>query len=195
MTDDATSSPVTAAEHVLRAVSTSDLRRTGSVKWQAVAPRHGEDRISVIRHAVTGSNTAKMYGTEVKRDFAGFARARVETILDRNADVSDSPEVFVGHADIVHGFARPPAPDAVRRGEPAEPDSDYMAALGHYAQLARAFCLFRDRADQPDVWRGAELSAPCADEPADADCVHQAPPSVSDDLGSDDSEPASNDEY
>lgn len=160
------------AEYILRALGNGDVNARRQIRWQALAPPIGEPAVSVMRLRLLGPDGAKARGLAIKGDrFVGFGRARAETYLGVAESISDSRDEFHGHADLAHGFRRPPKGESLIPGEPVDPSEEYLDALEHYLRMARVLCFFGDDTSSP-CWCGANLEMHCANEGSAETCVH-----------------------
>lgn len=163
---------VAGGEYILRAVGKDNLDARKQIRWRAVAPPDGQEVISVMRLRLLDPDSAKAQGIAIKGErFRGFGRALASTYLGIAADIADSREEFHGHADLHHGFPKPPFDGSVAPGEPNEPTPEYLAAVKHYRELANILCYFEDAAE-PGTWQGADLLAPCPKEGCEEACTH-----------------------
>lgn len=170
--EEASDIPVDADEYILRAVGKDNLDARKQIRWRALAPPDGQEIISVMRLRLLGPDAAKAQGLAIKGEkFRGFGRALARTYLDLAADIADSREEFHGHADLHHGFPKPPFDGSLVPGEPNEPTPEYLAAVKHYRDVANMLCYFEDAAE-PNRWQGADLHAACANEGCEEACVH-----------------------
>ncbi|GEC74196.1 hypothetical protein [Microbacterium maritypicum] len=163
---------VDADEFILRALDRHDVNGSKQVKWQAMAPAQTESISSVMRLRLLGPDAAKAEGIRIKGPkFVGFGRALASTYLRAAQSIEDSREEFHGHADLDHGFRRPPTGEPLLPGEPADPSDEYQVAVFHYRGIANALCYFEDATPAP-TWAGADLAAACAKEGCADPCPH-----------------------
>ncbi|MEV8249972.1 hypothetical protein AB0O87_03475 [Microbacterium sp. NPDC076768] len=162
-------------EYILRALSSDDVNGAKRVRWQAVAPRATEESASVIRLRLMGAEKAKEQALEIKHNkYCGFGRALAETFREHAPDIVDSRHHYYGHADLEHGFPRPPADPQPPPGSPVPSSSEYRAAIKHYRTIANMLCFFEDT-PSPESWSGADLEEPCTEEGCEPTCTHATP--------------------
>src|SRR5258708_2113604 len=105
--------PVADEENVVRAIFSSHVDKN-KLRKNAFYEIH--DDVSVMRHSRLGSDQCKKHALEIKPGnagikYKGLAVIGVKAVRDAKSQVSDSREVFCGHAHISHGIQVPPADD------------------------------------------------------------------------------------
>ncbi|MCT1364073.1 MULTISPECIES: hypothetical protein [unclassified Microbacterium] len=162
-------------EYILRALSSDDVNGAKRVRWQAVAPRATEESASVMRLRLMGADKAKKKALEIKgAKYCGFGRALAETFREHAREVVDSRRHYYGHADLEHGFPRPPADPPPPPGAPVPSSGAYRDAIKHYRAIANNLCFFEDT-PTPEAWSGADLEEACAEEGCEPTCTHPVP--------------------
>lgn len=143
-------------ENIARALKLSvhfDARKN-VLKHNCFRPKAGGAIVSVIR-SVIGENACKSHGLRIcGSDFLGFAVLSAAEIRKQDAEVSNAPDDFFGHAHIEHGT---PSPVIVEH-EPLDPElNEKMVA--RCKALLKASRFLRDlRPDLPE-WVGEEFAA------------------------------------
>lgn len=112
-------------ERIVRAICTPyHVRSNGKLKWQAFDPPAGSDEVSVIRHDYISASECKFRGKQLavvaaQKEYKGLAVIMSAAVRRHGADVVDSRDVYIGHADIKHGIRRdrlePPPPEILQK--------------------------------------------------------------------------------
>lgn len=125
------------------------VNNSGKLKGAAFRSPGGVDEVSVFRHTYMGSDECKDRARKMEkkpdRTYRGLAALLAREIRMHGSDVVDSREIFLGHADIKHGFL----PIA---GEPLPPEM--AARLDDLAKTAR---FYRDPSPDTSGWSGEEI--------------------------------------
>jgi hypothetical protein len=137
------------AETVVRALRECHIRR-GKLRDNVFRPMANTDQLSVMRHTHMGSDACKKIAKEISRTdpsnpYVGLAAIGVGTVRELGSEVTDSREVYCGHADISHGFVVP-------AGEPLEP-----AQSLHIRNLTDRARLLLDPAPAATAWTGEQI--------------------------------------
>jgi hypothetical protein len=97
------------------------LNNKGKLKWNAFRPPPERRDVSVIRKCYMGVEFCKRKAQELtdplkNKSYCGLAFLRAEAAREVDADVVDSRDLYLGHADIIHACSAP------ARGEPPPPE-------------------------------------------------------------------------
>lgn len=100
-------------EKVVRAIFSCHLDKK-NLRRTAFYEMH--DDVSVMRHSHLGSDECKKRALEVQPGnaairYKGFAVIGVRAVREVSSQVTDSRQVYCGHAHISHGIPVPPADD------------------------------------------------------------------------------------
>lgn len=148
---DADSIPVSIedAETVARAIFHPYHIKKGNLKPAAFRPPPERTDVSVMRHNHMGDSRCKLKAKEMANDnkkFKGFAIIGAINVRECEADVVDSRDQFIGHADILHSIPAPPKHNPL--------PSSYIDILKKLADKAN----FIDDPDPTsDEWKGEKL--------------------------------------
>jgi hypothetical protein len=152
--------PVTVAndEILLRSVDTRHLKKGKITSYTFTPPRNRTD-VSVMRFCYMSIESCKKHGKDIashtKQTFKGFAALRCGTAKDAGVDVQDSREKhFLGHADIIFSYPKPPEAEPNRAPEDTQAVSAFLAVV---KRLAGASRLFLDPDPAVEDWRGEEI--------------------------------------
>ncbi len=139
---------IASAEKIVRAIiypSHFDKKK-GTVTYRAFRPKP-DDQLSVIR-AMLGADFCKAKGREIAHGdhkYSGLAVLTAEQIRSVGAEVTDSREVYCGHAHISYGVI-------IEANEPLSPEADVkVKALFSLAKY------YSDPYPDDEGWRGPAL--------------------------------------
>ena len=110
---------VAGEETIIRAIKKPDHydpAKSGKLKPYAFRPRAGHDDLSVMRHNYLGTEGCREKSKQIcKEDYVGMASLLVSAVREIGSNVVDTREVFLGHADMPHGYVfvpnEPPPPE------------------------------------------------------------------------------------
>lgn len=145
-------------EPIVRAICSPHHIKGGKLKISAFKPPKGSKEVSVMRHTYFSANCCKSKGQSLSRSdmeppkqYVGLAVVAALKVRAFGADVKDSRNVFMGHADIVY---LQPAPN----GEPLSPEAmlDFNRCLKGICNDAR---YFPDPDPASAEWEGPLLTA------------------------------------
>lgn len=144
--------PVADEENVVRAIFSSHVDKK-ALRKNAFYEIH--DDVSVMRHSYLGSDQCKKHALAIKPGnasikYKGLAVIGVKAVRDAHSQVTDSREVYCGHAHISHGIEVPPANDPLFAQQKLELDE----RLRKIKSLAR-FVL--DPEPSLETWSGPAL--------------------------------------
>jgi hypothetical protein len=96
-------------ETLVRCVCSPYHCSKGRLLWQAFQPPRGRDEVSVIRGDFVSPDLCKSTGKALadpanRKVYEGLATIATGAVRLCGADVVDSRVVFLGHADIKHGY-------------------------------------------------------------------------------------------
>lgn len=96
------------SETIVRAILTPWHYKNGVIRKQALKPPVGKSDISVMRQCA-GDDFCKSKAVEIgaanpKNEYAGLLTLTALSIREAKSEVKDSREIFLGHADLDHGF-------------------------------------------------------------------------------------------
>jgi hypothetical protein len=111
-------------EKIVRAVFSQHLERK-NLRRNLFDDR--EDRASVMRHSHLGSDECKRLALEIRPGnpelaYKGFAVIHAQAIRTAGAEVSDSRDVYCGHAHVSTNIEIPPADDPLYSAQKFERD-------------------------------------------------------------------------
>lgn len=139
-------------ENVVRAIFSSHVDKK-TLRKNAFYELH--DDVSVMRHSHLGSDQCKKHALQVtpgnsEIKYKGLAIIGVKAVRDAKSQVSDSREVYCGHAHISHGIPIPPADDPLYAQQKLELD-DRLRALKKLARYVP------DPEPEAEGWNGGPL--------------------------------------
>ena len=127
----------------------------GKLKPAAFDPTPGTDEVSVMRHDWIGSDECKARSKALQNStkdkiYRGMAALSAKQVRGTGANILDSRERFIGHADIKHGFV-------TVAGEPLPPE-----ALHTMRQRTKTLAKVAAYLPDPNVagarWNGSPLT-------------------------------------
>ncbi|MDR0617036.1 MAG: hypothetical protein LBG29_09540 [Synergistaceae bacterium] len=151
--------PVTVAddEILLRSIDTRHIKKDKITPY-AFTPPLGRTDVSVMRFRYMSIENCKKHGKEIaykaKNTFMGFAALRCEAAIAAGVDVRDSRAVFLGHADIIFSYPKPPKAEPNQAPEDTQAMSEFRTIL---KRLINASKLFLDPEPSSEDWRGEEI--------------------------------------
>jgi hypothetical protein len=142
-------------ETVLRVVKYPFHFNKNKLTWRIFKPQRMEADVSVVRQIV-GNDNCKVKGKEIcanplNGEYKGFAAVLVKHVRETGSSVIDSRELFVGHADLGHGFVVPEDNEPNSVEVTKEINDRCKNILKHTEYKA-------DPAPDSENWSGAELS-------------------------------------
>lgn len=143
---------VTDEERLARAIFFPNfINRKGEIKPAAFKARGGRRDVSVNRLLALDANACKARSRDIgiAGDFVGFAVLAAGVVRQCGAEVVDSREHYLGHADILHDRALP-------SGEPPPPE--FNERLKRMAEAAR---YYPDPAPATAGWTGEDFASGC----------------------------------
>ena len=136
--------------------------KKGKLKLQAFKSLAGKDEVSVIRHTYMGTAFCKCKAKEIEakgnigkeknqvKTYQGFAVLMALHIRSVSSDVSDSRNLFLGHADMLHGIV-------LEANEPPE-SSQAMMLNERLRELTEKLAIYYpDPKPDTDHWLGVDL--------------------------------------
>jgi hypothetical protein len=142
-------------EVLIRAIFYPNHFNKTKIKAAAFRSPANKDEVSVIRQSYVTAAECKLRAKAIEsseqakgiqKTYIGFALITAKAIRENGSDVVDSRHVFLGHADIVHGFVPKP-------NEPLPPD-----VMERLDKLAKAARFVRDPAPDVRYWFGLTIS-------------------------------------
>jgi len=149
-------------EVIVRAIFEPYHVKKGKLKLQALKSPADKDEVSVIRHSYMGTDFCKRKANEIEaygnigkeksqvKTYQGFAVLKALHIRSVGSDVTDSRDLFLGHADMHHGIVLEP-------NEPPE-SSQAMMLSERLRLLVDKAVFYSDPAPDADQWLGAKLN-------------------------------------
>jgi len=141
-------------ETIVRAILTPwHINKKGDVKWQALKPQAEKSDLSVMRQRM-GDGFCKDKAVDIgngvpKNEYHGLLTVRADSIRKHNAQVTDSRDQFLGHADLDYQIVVP-ANDPPLEG-------DYKTLVDRIRSLLALTVFHRDPAPNAAGWSGPAL--------------------------------------
>ena len=152
LTDDKPELPIAVddTETIVRALVTPAHFDKGKLKTAVFRPKAGESSISVMRRLM-GDNFCKNKSVDIGKGFyVGLLSITAKSIRSVDSSVTDSRDIWLGHADLDHGFVSAPAND------PATGD-DFARMTTRCQELRKACKFYVDAAPAVAGWNGPPL--------------------------------------
>lgn len=140
-------------ETIVRAlVAPSHFDKKGRVRPAAFRPRSGESSISVMRQLI-GDDLCKAKGVEIGKaapeGYKGLLTIKASSIRATQSTVTDSRDIWHGHADLDHGFVS-------EANEPATQDA-FLRMTERCNALKAASTYHADPDPDGQGWKGPSL--------------------------------------
>jgi hypothetical protein len=145
--------PIANQETIVRALRECHVRR-GQLRDNVFRAPAGSDEVSVMRHTHMGSDSCKENAKEIasgdpNNAYVGMAAITAESIRSSGSEVTDSRDVYCGHAHISHGVNAPIA------DEPLDP-----SLLARLQDLKSKAKLCVDPDPDANTWTGEPIEIP-----------------------------------
>lgn len=144
-------------ETIVRAIMTPKHLKRGGVRWQALKPPRESSDVSVMRQ-IAGDCYCKTRGAHIgsraepKDTYDGLLVVCATNIRTNGAEIRDSREVWIGHADLDYHVVVP-------LDDPPE-EGDYKVLLDRIKAILKTSLYHRDPAPKVAGWSGPPLKMP-----------------------------------